>query len=257
MRPITRHSASVVASGLRFAARGRGEQLGRRLAETARDRIAGGQPLDVADIAAAAQRLVVVVDDEAVAGMAGIAVLAAQHAAVDAQPDADAGAPGDVGAMVDALQRAPAPLGLERGDRIVLDPHVGEAPAQRRLDQRGHPLVRQPARRAGDAAADVRRRQLDHAVAQISKGPADETPTRSIAALVDALLGAGLVDQPHDLHAPPHRCRRSWRSARCGGRSAASALSAERLTATLVPPMSTQALILDSDPSCDQAPRSC
>src|SRR5690606_17941925 len=145
------------------AAAGGGEQLGRRLSEAALDRVARDQPLDVADVAAAAQSVAVAIDHEAVAGMAGIAVLAAQDAPVDAQAHAHAGAPGDVGTVVHALQRAPAPLGLERRDRVVLDAYAREAPRERRFQQRRRPLVRQPARGAGNAAADVRCRYLDQA----------------------------------------------------------------------------------------------
>jgi hypothetical protein len=215
MRPITRHSASTISSACGSPAGGR-EQVGGGLAEAARDRIAGDQRFDIAQVAATAQRAACIVDHEAVARMARIAVLAAQRTAVHAQAHADAGAPGGIGAVIESLERAPVALRLEPGHRVVLDAHLPEAPGQRRLDDGGHPLVGQTARRAGDAAADVGRGQLDHAVAQLERSGRRHAHAVD-RGRVDALLGADLVDHPHDLH------RHGVVVAGLGGRLAAAA----------------------------------
>jgi threonine 3-dehydrogenase len=44
-------------------------------------------------------------------------------------------------AMIERLQRAPAAFGLQRRDAIVLHAHLGETPAQWRLQQRRLPVV--------------------------------------------------------------------------------------------------------------------
>ena len=98
--------------------------------------------------------------------MAGVGVFTAQHMAVHAQPQADAGAPGHVGAMVQALQRAPAPLGLQRRNAVIANTHIGKGCAQRCFEQSAAPVVGQAAGRAGQAAADVGRSQFNQALAQ-------------------------------------------------------------------------------------------
>ncbi len=184
---------------MRLAVRGGREQVGRGLPEAARDGVARHQRLHVAEVAAAAERTAGVVHHEAVARMAGIAVLATQRTAVHAQAHAHAGAPGDVGAVVQALQRAPVALGLERGHGVVLDPHAAEAPGQRGFDDRRHPVVGQAARRPRNAAADIGRGQLHHAVAQLEGAGGRDAHAVDVGRR-DALLGADLVDHAHDLH---------------------------------------------------------
>ena len=170
-------------------------------AEAAADGVAAHQALHVTHIAAAAQR-VQVVADKAVAGVAGVAVFAAQHMAIHTQAHANAGAPGEVGAVVQRLavllQRAPAPLGLQRGDAVVFDPHPRKVLTQRRFQPGAGPTVGQTARRAGQAAADVRRRQLDQALLH------DEGPTGGHAHGRDvrqayATAAAALANQPQNL----------------------------------------------------------
>ena len=182
--------------------------------------------------------------------MAGVAVLAAQHVAVDAQADADAGAPGDVGAVVAALQRAPAALGLQRGDRVVLDPHVREAllaAAPRSAPSARCWAARAPGRRCRRRCSARPARPCRRAA---RRGRQDETPTRSTAPRsMPCSSQASSISRricTASASLAPVLAVGSLRRPISG-----DALSAERLTATLVPPMSTQAL-MGSNPSRDQ-----
>ena len=94
--------------------------------------IARHQRLYIAEVAAAAKRISVIADKH-VAGMARIAVLAAQRASINTQSHANASAPSDVGAVLQPAQGTPAPLGLQGGDAIVFNPYVAEMLHQRRL----------------------------------------------------------------------------------------------------------------------------
>jgi len=118
-----------------------------------------------------------------VAGVPGVSVPSLQHVTVHAQAGADAGAPGDIGAVIDALQGAPAALGDQRGDAVVGHPHVAKTGAQRAFEQCGVPVVGQSAPAAGERAAQVRRSQLDVAVAP------HERAGRGDAHRIDAVLG--------------------------------------------------------------------
>ena len=136
--------------------------------------IARDQTLDIAQVAAAAQG-VLVVADKAVAGVAGVAVFASEYMAVHAQAQANAGAPGDIGAvgqwLAPLLQGAPAALGLQGGNAVVFDPHPGKVLPQRRLQPGAGPVIGQAARWPGQAAANIRCGQLDLALVH-HKGPA-------------------------------------------------------------------------------------
>ena len=161
---IDQHQRPGIARLGRFQQRRRvGKPQG---CEPARHGIAGHQPFHIAHIAATAQRQSVVgVADKHVPGVARVAVFAAQHMAVHTQAKTDARAPGQKAAVVQALQRAPAALGLQRGNAVVFQPQaVAEHRAQRRFKRRAGPIVGQAARRPGDAAAEVGRGQHDQAV---------------------------------------------------------------------------------------------
>ncbi len=197
--------------------------------KSARHRIAGDLPFHVADIAAAAQGIQVVVDEH-VAGMPGIAILAMQHMAIDTQTDADTGAPRDIGAVRHALQCAPAAFGNQCSDRIVGHCHPGKTRSQGRLEHGAGPVVGQAPRLAGQPAADVRRGQFDAAIADQERSARRHTHRSHIAnghisqrtTLVDqaqhllrqgvigALFGGGLGDPaPHALavgHTDRHLC---------------------------------------------------
>ena len=88
-----------------------------------RQRVASHQAFHVAEVAAAAERVKVVADKQ-VPGVPGVALLAAQHMAINAQPAANAGTPRHVGAMIKPLQRTPAPFGLQRGNTVVFNTQV-------------------------------------------------------------------------------------------------------------------------------------
>jgi len=155
---------------------------GRRVdAEAALDAAARHLCLDVADVAAAAQRAIRVVVDERVASVPRVAVLAEQHVATDAQAGSDACAPGDVGAIVAAAQCSPVPLGNQCGDGVVGHANHPEPLAQRPFQGGAGPVVGQSARRTGQRATQVRRRQLDIAV------PTHERTGRRDADRIDAL----------------------------------------------------------------------
>jgi hypothetical protein len=195
--------------------------------------------------------------------MAGVAVLAAQHAAVDAQAHADAGAPGDVGAVVEALQRAPAALGLQRGHGIVLDAHAGEARAQRRLDRAVIQSFGRP--RAGPAMPPQMLGVASSTMPSCStKGPARRRRRACTAASTPASAQASST------------MRITWRATASllpvlavGSlrRPTQRPVPVLRLTATLVPPMSMQAFMgasflglsvsVRSLQQAPPAPRSC
>ena len=105
-------------------------------------------------------------------GMAGIAVLAPQHPAIDTQAGADAGAPGHIRTVVHALQRTPAALGLQRGNAVVFYPHARKSFAQRGFEHGGSPVIGQAACRPRQAAANIGRCQFDPPLIQ------HERPTR-------------------------------------------------------------------------------
>ncbi|MPN39153.1 hypothetical protein SDC9_186681 [bioreactor metagenome] len=91
--------------------------------------------------------------------VACIAVLAAQHAPVHAQAHAHARAPGDVGAVIAAAQRAPASLGHQGGHGVIGDAHRAQRLGKRGLQRHLRPVIANAARRARQAAADV---GIDH-----------------------------------------------------------------------------------------------
>ena len=144
---------------------------------------------------------------------------------IHTQANADAGAPGNVGTvghgLAIALQRTPAALGLQRGDGIVFNPHLGKDLAQGCFEQCALPVIGQTARRPGEAAADVGRGQFHPAIAQqkraagghAQRGQFADSYARKLAALFQqaknlkchrvrcALARGGLR------HAPAHALR--------------------------------------------------
>ena len=84
--------------------------------------------------------------------------------AVHAHAHANTGAPGHIGAVVHALQRAPAALGLQRAHAVVFYPHIGKRGAQWRFQIGGGPVVGQATRLARNAAANIGRGQLNQPV---------------------------------------------------------------------------------------------
>ena len=131
-----------------------------------------------------------------------IAVLAPQYMAVHAQAHANAGAPGEVGAVGQGLavdlERSPAAFGLQCGNAIIFDPHPGKNLAQRRFQQSGLPVVGQTPRRSRQAAADVGRGQLHQALVH-HKRAAGRHPHRGQIANRHVGGPAALPDQPDDL----------------------------------------------------------
>ena len=161
---------------------------------------------------------------------------------VHAQAHADAGAPGHVGAVVEALQRAPAALGFQRGDAVVLDPHLAKAlraaapPAGpsssrwasrapgRRCRRRCWAPPPRPGRRAGRTARTTRPRPrwtVSGAMPISAQASSTSRMTCRASASLSPVLAVGSL-------------RRA---------SSSSPAPLFRLTATLVPPMSMQAFM--------------
>ena len=99
---------------------------------------------------------------------------------VHTQTHANAGAPGDVGAIGQGvpagLQSTPTPLGLQSTNAIVFYPHSGEGLTQRCLQQSGVPCVGQTPCGASQTTTDIGSRQLDHPLIQhkgAARGHAD------------------------------------------------------------------------------------
>ena len=161
------------------------------------NRVTGDQPFHITDIAAAAQR-VRVVADKAMSPVAGIAVLATQGAAIHAHAHADARAPGDVCAMVQALQRAPAPLCLQGAHAVVFYAHLSKGLAQRCLQQRACPIIGQATGFAGHAAANIGCGQLHQPVTQ-DKWPTGNNANCAQGRFTDAAKCATLFDHADDL----------------------------------------------------------
>ena len=130
--------------------------------------------------------------------MPGIAVFAAQHMTVYAKANADAGAPGDISAMRHTLQRAPAALGFQRGNAVVLDPHAGKGFAQRRFQRRTGPVIGQTPPCASQATADVRGGQRYAAVLQ-HEGAARRHAHSGNVSRGNFGLGAALANHAQDL----------------------------------------------------------
>ena len=163
--------------------------------------MARDQTLDIAQVAAAAQG-VLVVADKAVAGVAGVAVFASEYMAVHAQAQANAGAPGDIGAVgqwhAPLLQGAPAALGLQGGNAVVFDPHLDKVLPQRRLQPGAGPVIGQAARWPGQAAANIGCGQLDLALVH-HKGPARGHAQCLYVVQAQSGNAAALAQQAHDL----------------------------------------------------------
>ena len=135
-------------------------------------------------------------------GVARVAVFTAQHAPVHTQADADAGAPGHVGTVVERLavdmQRTPAALGLERADAIVFHPDMVKMLAQRRLQQCAFPVVGQTALRTREAAANVGCCQFDPSTVENKWTTRRHTHLADVAAQ-QSCRRRTLVDHPEDL----------------------------------------------------------
>ena len=130
--------------------------------------------------------------------VARIAVLSAQNAAVHTQAHTNAGAPGDVAAVVESLQSTPAALGLERSHAIVFHPYSGKSRAQWRFQQSGGPIVGQAAPLSRHAAADIGGRQFDQPIPH-HKGAAGSHPHRSNVGHCIPACGATLPHHADDL----------------------------------------------------------
>ena len=138
--------------------------------------------------------------------MTGIAVLAPQHLAIDAQARADAGAPGHIGTVIHALQRAPAALGLQRGNAVVFYPNARKGLAQRRFKQGGSPVIGQAARRPRQTAANIGRSQLDLPLVQHERATRCHTHRRDVVRPDMRRLATGTNHPQHLLR------QRIWRA---------------------------------------------
>ena len=179
------HRTHILGNGQGLGLAGtRGAKEGRSVGKTLAGKapgqcLAADQAFYVAPVAATAQGAVILAH-KTVAPVAGVAVFAAQGAAVHAHTHANAGTPGNVGAMVGTAQSAPAPFGLQRAYAIVLQMQCGDAGAQRRLKWHAGPVVGQTSGLGSrcQAPANIGRGQSDHA-ALANKRPARDDAYRA------------------------------------------------------------------------------
>jgi hypothetical protein len=104
--------------------------------------------------------------------------------------------------VVHALQRAPAALGLQRGNAVVLYLHPVKHLAQRRFEHSRGPVVGQTALCAGHAATDIRRRQFHQPLVQHKRAAGGHTDGGDVTRVDMRCLAAGAN---HAQHLPGQR----------------------------------------------------